>query len=66
MKLLLDTHTFIWWDSDPLKLTPQVLEMCHDPENILMLRVSALQGKATIKPGSGTQSAVTTAVASSL
>jgi PIN domain nuclease of toxin-antitoxin system len=22
MKLLLDTHTFIWWDSDPSKLSP--------------------------------------------
>jgi PIN domain nuclease of toxin-antitoxin system len=66
MKLLLDTHTFIWWDSDPIKLTPQVLEMCQDPENILMLRVSALQGKATIKPGSGRRSEDTIAVASSL
>jgi len=21
MKLLLDTHTFIWWDSDPIRLS---------------------------------------------
>jgi len=23
MKVLLDTHAFIWWDSDPTKLSPQ-------------------------------------------
>jgi PIN domain nuclease of toxin-antitoxin system len=39
MKFLLDTHTFIWWDSDPLKLTPQVLNICQDPENLLLLSV---------------------------
>ena len=42
MKLLLDTHTFIWWDSDPLRLTPQVLNMCQDPENILLLSVASV------------------------
>jgi len=42
MKLLLDTHTFIWWDSDPLKLTPQVLNMCQDPENILLVSVASV------------------------
>jgi len=42
MKLLLDTHTFIWWDSDPLKLTPQVLNMCQDPENSLLLSVASV------------------------
>ncbi len=33
MKLLLDTHTFIWWDSEPQRLSQQVLNMCQDPEN---------------------------------
>ncbi|OQW99865.1 MAG: twitching motility protein PilT [Desulfobacteraceae bacterium A6] len=42
MKLLLDTHTFIWWDSDPVKLTPQVLNMCQDPENLLLLSVASV------------------------
>jgi len=42
MKLLLDTHTFIWWDSDPLRLTPQVLNMCQDPENLLLLSVGSV------------------------
>jgi len=30
MKLLLDTHTFIWWDSEPNKLSPQALALCQD------------------------------------
>ena len=42
MKLLLDTHTFIWWDSDPLKLSPQVLNMCQDRENVLLLSVASI------------------------
>lgn len=42
MRLLLDTHTFIWWDSDPLKLTPQVMNMCQDPENLLLLSVASV------------------------
>jgi PIN domain nuclease of toxin-antitoxin system len=27
MKLLLDTHTFIWWDSDPAKLSQKALDL---------------------------------------
>lgn len=42
MKLLLDTHTFIWWDSDPRRLTPHVLEMCQDPGNLLLLSVASV------------------------
>jgi PIN domain nuclease of toxin-antitoxin system len=42
MKLLLDTHTFIWWDSDPLRLTPEVLEMCQDTKNLLLLTVASV------------------------
>lgn len=39
MKLLLDTHTFIWWDSAPAKLSPQALTLCQDPQNVLLLSV---------------------------
>lgn len=42
MKLLLDTHTFIWWDSEPLRLSPQVLSMCQNPENVLLVSVASL------------------------
>ena len=42
MKLLLDTHTFIWWDSEPQRLSQQVLNMCQDPENVLLASVASL------------------------
>jgi PIN domain nuclease of toxin-antitoxin system len=31
MKLLLDTHAFMWWDSDPTKLS--ALAALRDPAN---------------------------------
>ena len=37
MKLLLDTHTFIWWDSDPTQLSPRALAALRDPANTLWL-----------------------------
>ena len=30
MKVLLDTHAFIWWDSAPEKLSPQARAACQD------------------------------------
>ena len=42
MKLLLDTHTFIWWDSEPQRLSQQALNMCQDPENVLLVSVASL------------------------
>ncbi len=39
MKLLFDTHSFIWWVSAPNKLSPMVLAMCHDQANTLLLSV---------------------------
>jgi len=42
MKLLLDTHTFIWWDSEPQRLSQKVLNMCQDPENVLLASVASL------------------------
>jgi PIN domain nuclease of toxin-antitoxin system len=38
-KLLLDTHTFIWLDSYPEKLSPAALTVCEDPCNKLYLSV---------------------------
>ncbi|MCI5151261.1 MAG: type II toxin-antitoxin system VapC family toxin, partial [Candidatus Electrothrix sp. MAN1_4] len=37
MKILFDTHAFIWWDSDVAGLSSEALEVCRDPKNILML-----------------------------
>lgn len=39
MKLLLDTHTFIWWDSEPAKLSASALSVCQDQANTLILSV---------------------------
>ncbi len=39
MKLLLDTHTFIWLDTAPEKLSAVALRACLEPENSLYLSV---------------------------
>jgi PIN domain nuclease of toxin-antitoxin system len=42
MRLLLDTHTFIWWDSEPAKLSAQALALCQDRQNALVLSVASV------------------------
>lgn len=37
MNLLLDTHIFIWWDSQPTRLSPQALALSQNRANILFL-----------------------------
>ena len=37
MKLLLDTHTFIWWDSNPAQLSTAVLAALRDSANTILL-----------------------------
>jgi len=39
MRVLLDTHTFIWWDGDSTKLSARALAICSDPQNALLLSV---------------------------
>jgi PIN domain nuclease of toxin-antitoxin system len=39
MKLLLDTHSLLWWATDRARLSPAALAVCEDPSNILMLSV---------------------------
>ena len=39
MKLLFDTHTFMWWDSDLDKLPQHVQNLCFHPENQLVLSI---------------------------
>lgn len=39
MKLLLDTHAFIWWDSDPGQLSAAALAALRDPANSVWLSV---------------------------
>jgi len=42
MKLLLDTHTFLWWATDPAKLSPHVLALCQNRSVDLMVSVVSL------------------------
>ena len=41
MKVLLDTHAFIWWDSHPTKLSPQARATCEDRANVVLLSVAS-------------------------
>ncbi len=42
MKLLLDTHTFIWWVSEPERLPKKVLRACESEKNELFLSVASV------------------------
>lgn len=42
MKLLLDTHAFIWWDSQADKLSAEVLALCMDRTNSIYLSVASI------------------------
>jgi PIN domain nuclease of toxin-antitoxin system len=42
MKLLFDTHAFVWWRSDPTRLPDLVLEACHHLENELLVSVASI------------------------
>lgn len=42
MRLLLDTHTFLWWDSQPSKLPAKVLALCEDAQNEMFLSVASI------------------------
>ncbi len=37
MKLIFDTHAFLWWDSAPSTLSTPALAMCQDRANTLLL-----------------------------
>lgn len=42
MKLLLDTHAFIWWDSNPEQLSNTALNLLADSANELLLSVASI------------------------
>jgi PIN domain nuclease of toxin-antitoxin system len=42
MKLLLDTHAFIWWDSDPTRLSAKALAALGDRSNEALLSVASV------------------------
>jgi len=41
MKALMDTHAFMWWDSDPGKLSPSARAACQDRANAVLLSVAS-------------------------
>jgi PIN domain nuclease of toxin-antitoxin system len=41
MKLLLDTHTFLWWDNAPDRLSATALSALRDPANDLYLSAAS-------------------------
>jgi len=42
MKLLLDTHVFLWLDNEPERLSPRLQTLCQDSETELLLSVVSL------------------------
>ena len=42
MKLLLDTHVFIWWSGKPDKLSEKVLDACENRANRLILSIVSI------------------------
>lgn len=42
MRILLDTHFFIWWDSEPQRLSAQARKLCEDADNTLVLSVVSI------------------------
>ena len=42
MRVLLDTHTFIWWSDDPGKLSPHAFQTCIDRSNEILLSVASI------------------------
>ncbi|MCK6559665.1 type II toxin-antitoxin system VapC family toxin [candidate division KSB1 bacterium] len=42
MNLLLDSHAFIWWSSEPEKLSPSARAYCEDGNNMLLLSVASV------------------------
>ncbi|MEW6350166.1 MAG: type II toxin-antitoxin system VapC family toxin [Thermodesulfobacteriota bacterium] len=42
MRLLLDTHAFIWWDSEPARLPHAARAACEDLNNCLLFSVAGV------------------------
>jgi PIN domain nuclease of toxin-antitoxin system len=42
MRILLDTHAFLWWDSEPGKLSTRVANLLFNPEHTIVLSVASI------------------------
>jgi PIN domain nuclease of toxin-antitoxin system len=41
MNILLDTHTFLWWDANPGKLPASLMDVLTEPGNRIFLSVAS-------------------------
>ncbi len=42
MRLLFDTHTFLWWTDQQQGLSPRVIALCQNSDNTLLLSVVSI------------------------
>ncbi len=42
MRLLLDTHIFLWWANAPEHLSARIRSLCEDPATLLLLSLVSL------------------------
>lgn len=42
MKLLIDTHVFIWWDNLDARLPMRVVQALNDPNNEIFLSLASV------------------------
>jgi PIN domain nuclease of toxin-antitoxin system len=48
MKVLFDTHAFIWLDTQPEKLSKTAMEICQDTDNQLYLSMASVWEKQAL------------------
>jgi PIN domain nuclease of toxin-antitoxin system len=42
VRILLDSHIFLWWESDAARLSPAAYAACVSPDNTLLLSIASL------------------------
>ena len=42
MRILLDTHAFLWWDDEPERLSKSAFALCSAPHNVWVLSVASV------------------------
>lgn len=42
MRILLDTHAFLWWESNASLLSEAAFAACQSPDNVLLVSIASL------------------------
>ena len=42
MRILVDTHIFVWWNDEPERLSANAFALCQNPFNTLVLSVASI------------------------